>query len=89
MSAGDAEVQDKLLARLRTVVHQHTHKDVSGLDLDEDLAESLGLDSLAGLRLLAYVEKAFDHRFPDERLSGFRTLRHLLDELSGRKGGSP
>jgi acyl carrier protein len=74
---------------LRAIIAEHAGTDVSALGLDEDLVKALGLDSLAGLRLLARVEKRFDVHFPDARLSHLRTLRLLLDELaSGQKEGS-
>ena len=62
--------------------------------LDDDLARELAIDSLAGLRVLAAVEKRFDVRFPDERLSELRTLRQLLDCIditvgNRKKGGTP
>ena len=55
------------------------------LGVDDDLVRELGLDSLAGLRVLAAVEKRFDVRFPDERLGEFRTLRQLLDFVSAKE----
>ena len=43
--------------KLRRVVTRMTRKDVSDIELDDDLVEKLGLDSLAGLALLAAIEK--------------------------------
>ncbi len=63
---------------LRAVLTGLTSRDVGELDLDQDLVRELGLDSLAGLRLLAHVEKRFDVRFPDDQLSEFRTMKDLL-----------
>jgi acyl carrier protein len=64
---------------LRTVLTDVSGADAAPLSRDADLVTELGLDSLAGLRLLAAVEKRFDVRFPDEHLSEYRTIRQLLD----------
>jgi acyl carrier protein len=68
--------------RLRAVLGEVSRRDLESLGLDVDLVRELGLDSLAALRLLAAVEKRFDTRFPDDRLSEFRTLRQLRDFIA-------
>jgi acyl carrier protein len=65
--------------RLRSVLGDVSRHDLSHTGLDDDLVRELGLDSLAALRLLAAVEKRFDVRFPDDKLSEFRTLRQLRE----------
>lgn len=65
-------------AKLRALLSEISNRDVSALGLDDDLVESLGLDSLAALRVLAAVEKQFDVTFPDDQLAKLRTLRRLL-----------
>ena len=72
-------------AELRRLLSELCRQDVSHLDLDSDLVSELGLDSLAGLRLLAGVEKRFAVRFPDHRLGEFRTLRELLRYINRRE----
>jgi len=71
--------------KLRALLSEISKRDVSALGLDDDLVESLGLDSLAALRVLAAVEKQFDVTFPDDQLAKLRTLRLLL---AGIKGGA-
>jgi acyl carrier protein len=66
---------------LRQLLAEMGGTDVSTLDADADLVRELGLDSLAGLAMLARVESRFDVRFPDERLSEFRTVRQLLEVI--------
>jgi len=51
-----------------------TRRETAGLGADDDLVAALGVDSLTGLRFLAHTEKKFKVRFPDERLSEFRSL---------------
>ncbi|MCP4258743.1 MAG: acyl carrier protein [Planctomycetes bacterium] len=70
---------------LRDLLATISTTDVSSLGLDEDLVRELGLDSLAGLRLLAAVEKRFDVHFPDDRLGEFRTMRQLLDIIASKE----
>ncbi len=74
-------------ADLRALLAGIAGPDAATVDLDADLIEALGIDSLAGLRVLAAVEKRFGVRFPDERLGDFKTLRELLDFVGqGGKG---
>ena len=73
---------------LRGLITKTTKADVSTLGLDDDVMDALGLDSLAGLRLLAAVEKRFGIRFPDERLGEFRSLRKILEVLASSGGKS-
>jgi acyl carrier protein len=70
---------DPLEKRLRAVLADVSHRDLTLLGPDDDLVRALDLDSLAALRLLAAVEKRFGVRFPDDRLTEFRTLRQLCD----------
>jgi len=75
-------IADATEERLRTLLSEISKRDVSALGIDDDLVVSLGLDSLAGLRVLAAVEKQFDVTFPDDQLSKLRTLRRLLDGIN-------
>jgi acyl carrier protein len=74
--------EDDLGRRLRAVLGELSRRDVTGTGPDVDLVQELGMDSLAALRLLAAVEKRFGVRFPDNRLSEFRTLRQLQDYIA-------
>ncbi len=66
-------------SELRMLLVRVAKVDAAHVGLDDDLPQTLGLDSLAGLRLLAAVEKRFSVRFPDDQLTSFRTLRQILD----------
>jgi acyl carrier protein len=72
----------ELEAELRDLLAKTAKTNLAGVGLDDDLVVALGLDSLAALRMLAAVEKRFNVRFPDERLSEFRTLRAILAAIS-------
>lgn len=71
---------------LREIIARVTRKDVSELAKADDLVEALGIDSLAGLRVLAAVEKHFEVRFPDERLGEFRTMNRVLEFIETKNG---
>ncbi len=74
---------------LRALLNKTSQEKVATLGLDDDLVERLGLDSLAGLRLLAAVEKHFTVRFPDERLGEFRTMRLIMEVITSRPEEKP
>jgi acyl carrier protein len=78
----------KAEADVRAVLSAVAKHDVSQLAVDEDLVSALGLDSLAGLRVLAGVEKKLAVRFPDERLGELRTIDRIVAavrEISGEE----
>lgn len=74
-------------AELRSLIRRATGSEDATFGRDDDLVATLGLDSLGSLRLLALVEKRFQTRFPDDRLSEFRTLGRILDWIARRSEG--
>ena len=74
-----------LTDRLRALVGEVTQRDPAALAPDDDLVQSLGLDSLEALRVLALVEKRFDVRFDDAEIHAIRTLRQLADAVARRR----
>jgi acyl carrier protein len=79
----------ELEEELRALLNKTSQEEVATLGLDDDLVERLGLDSLAGLRLLAAVEKHFAVRFPDQRLGEFRTMRLIMEVITSRPEEKP
>lgn len=71
-------------AELRKVIGSLTQDDMEEIGIEDDLVARLGLDSLAGLRLLAAIEKRSGARFPDESLDELRTMKRILDEIAKR-----
>jgi acyl carrier protein len=67
---------------LRALLAELSRAETTGIGPDVDLREALDLDSLAGLRMLASVERHFDVRFPDEQLSDLRTIRLILAAIA-------
>ena len=77
-------------SELRELIGRTTGKDLSHVEWDTDLVAELGLDSLASLSLLAAIERHFDIRFADEKLSDLRTLRKIHFEIEqGKRGELP
>ena len=66
---------------LRRHLQRVTKRDVSGVGLDDDLGDVLGIDSLSMLELLALVEEECDVTLDENDLSRFRTLRLILEAL--------
>ena len=79
----DAVMSD-LEKKLRDLVAKIARADACSVGMDDDVMATLGLDSLAALRMLATVEKQFGIRFPDDRLAQMRTLRQILAELENK-----
>lgn len=66
---------------VRRHLQRVTKRDVSGVGLDDDLREVLGIDSLSTLELLALIEDDCDVTLEESDLSRFRTLRLILEAL--------
>jgi acyl carrier protein len=77
--------ETELTRKLREVVGRASRSEVTDISLEEDLVAVLGLDSLAGLRVLAAVEKHFEVRFPDDRLTEFRTLSQIYEVIRNQR----
>jgi acyl carrier protein len=72
------------IQKLRALVGEVAGQDISELEINHDLADFLGMDSLEILELLLAVENNFDVQFPDDALSKLKTLQDLLDVLETR-----
>jgi acyl carrier protein len=79
--------QNKQEMELRALLAEVSKQNISNIKLEDDLVRELGLDSLAGLIMLAAVEKRFNVRFPDDRLDEYRTMQQLLDGIAMREEG--
>jgi acyl carrier protein len=73
---------------VREIVGRISARDLSTLGIDDDLVETLGVDSLQGLQILAGVEKRFGLQLPDHELITLRTVRRIVDTANRvRQGG--
>ena len=67
---------------LRELLAETYRRSATEVGLDEDLIEVFRLDSLAGLAMLAIIERHFDVRFPDDQLSEYRSMAKILDWIA-------
>jgi len=65
--------------RLRAIIARIAKVDPGTIGVDDDLAVTLGIDSLSALRIAAAVETEFAITIPDERLHEIRSLGQLAD----------
>ncbi|MDH3440421.1 MAG: acyl carrier protein [Gammaproteobacteria bacterium] len=78
MSA-DIDVIDQLRQEIATRVRVEAGE----IDPDAHFLYDLGMSSLDLLALLAFAEKSFATRFPDECLSELTTLSKISDAIHG------
>ncbi|MDP6173573.1 MAG: acyl carrier protein [Rhodospirillales bacterium] len=71
---------------LRRAIGESLHQEVFHLPMDQTLENALGMNSLAGLELMAEMEDRFGVRFRDEDLARPRTLGNILAALQSRPG---
>ena len=71
---------------VRDVVGGVVKRDLSSLAADDDLVETLGIDSMQGLQILAGVEKRFDVRLPDRELIEMRTVGRIVPAVRRAAG---
>lgn len=67
---------------LKEIIQKYSKVNVDNVGKDEDLVSYLSLDSLSGLKLLATIEKKYSFKFPDERLTEFRTINKIMNEIN-------
>ena len=72
---------DKREAWLRELVTRISGNSAERTDLEADLNEAVGLDSLGRLEVLAEVEDEFDFFFDDNDLVNASTLSKMLDAI--------
>jgi len=72
---------------IRQIVARIAARDLSTLGPDDDLVETLGVDSLQGLQILASVEKRFGLRLPDDELITLRTIRRIVNAANRVRNG--
>lgn len=71
------------LTRLQQLATDRFGAAAAALGPDDDLFDSLGIDSLQALDLLTDIEEAFDVEIPDYEVQGVTTLGGLA-EVVGR-----
>jgi len=76
-------MSDAVLTRLSGLAVDRFGAGAEALGPDDDLFDTLGIDSLQALDLLTDIEEAFDVEIPDYEIQGVTTLSGLA-EVIGR-----
>ena len=71
---------------IRQVVAEFARVAPEGLRADTDLFAELGIDSLEGLKLLAWIERKYDIRIPDHQLADLNTLERIAAFVQQQPG---
>ena len=65
------------IERLKTLATERFGSEAATMSPDDDLFDTLGIDSLQALDLLTDLEEAFDVEIPDYEIQGVTTLGGL------------
>lgn len=77
-----------IIDRLRQEIATRVRVEAGDIDPNAHFLFDLGMSSLDLLALLAFAEKSFATRFPDEYLSELTTLNKLNDAIKGYQQGA-
>ncbi len=77
---------DDIELKLRQIITKVTKEKIDNVTSSDDLRNTLGFDSLTALRILAKIEKCFDLRFPNEKLSNLKSIHDLINAIQINKG---
>lgn len=64
---------------VRRIVGEILEMEGRSIDLNAQLVEDLGMDSMKALEILAALEKRFRIRIPEDQLLRMTTLRSIID----------
>ena len=71
-------------SRLLELCAKRFHKEVSELQPDSDVFDSLGIDSMGALSLLSELEQQFEVEIPDYELRDVRSFAQLAECIDRR-----
>jgi acyl carrier protein len=80
--------ESAVAVRIRAALAEHLKRDVSKVQLQDDLRKDLGLDSLAMIELLFKIEEAFDLEIPNDDLSQITTVGDVIAYVEQRVSGA-
>lgn len=75
-SAGPEAAHTQTVALFRRAAWEVAQKDLKDLSLEHQVSE-LGLDSVAMLEVIGFLEEELDVNFPDDALARVQTIRDL------------
>lgn len=76
-----------IVVQLRQEIAARVRVDAAEIDPDAHFLFDLGMSSLDLLAVLAFAEKSFEARFPDECLSDLTTLNKVSDAVHACENG--
>jgi acyl carrier protein len=77
----------QIVALFAKAVWEVDRKKLDGLEMDKQIA-SLGIDSIAMLEVIGYLEEALEIHLPEERLQQVQTLGDLADVIARVRAGA-
>ena len=81
--------ESSISERIRASLAQHLKRPVESIDIDDDLREDLGLDSLKMIELVFEIEEAFDFEVPNEDLPQLTTVADVVKYVEGKLDAAP
>lgn len=76
----------KLIATFAKALWEVDHKKLEDLGLDKPIAK-LGVDSVALMEVIGFLEEELELHFPEERLQQVQTLGDLADLVTALQAG--
>ncbi len=81
--------RETLRSSLLSLLEEEMGEAYPNLDDDQDLRESLGLDSVDVVGLVMRIEREFRVRLSTEELGEVRNVGNLLDLMEGKLSAAP
>lgn len=78
------EQRTKVLEQLLTLASERFHRDRAELNANDDLFDTLEIDSMQALSLLSALEEKFSVEIPDYEVQDVRTFAELADVVASR-----
>ena len=70
-----------MLEKLRDIIAEELGVERDAIDVDNDLAEDLGADSLDAVELIMAIEEEFDIEIDDTTATKIKTVQDIIDYL--------
>ena len=87
--ANSSRDEELILRDIRALLDQLQLDRERSLTMQSNLAEDLGVDSLALVELCDQLERTFEVSLPDEVFLTATTPQHWLEAVTGARGGAP
>jgi len=68
-----------LETEVRKLIQLTIEKNIDALNLDDNVLQKMGLDSMSALEIMAAIEQRFKIRIQEQDLPKITTLRSVLD----------